>query len=52
MMFNKGNPKNPKKTLASLPFRLSNKLVVLIRQRTIPTEQLPLVGEVIANFRG
>jgi hypothetical protein len=31
-----------------------NKLnsVALVRKRTIPTEQPPLVGEVSANFRG
>jgi hypothetical protein len=28
------------------------KLRGLVRQRTIPTERLPLVGEVSANFSG
>jgi hypothetical protein len=27
-------------------------LVALVRKRTIPTERLPLVGEVNANFTG
>jgi hypothetical protein len=26
--------------------------MVWVRERTIPTERTPLVGEVIANFRG
>jgi hypothetical protein len=30
----------------------TNKSMVCVRERTIPTERPPLVGEVIANFCG
>jgi hypothetical protein len=29
-----------------------NNSLALVRERTMPTERLPLVGEVSANFRG
>jgi hypothetical protein len=35
-----------------LKYKKENKLRGLVRQRTIPTERPPLVGEVSTNFRG
>jgi len=34
------------------PSQKKKKLVALVRERTIPTERPPPVGEVSANFRG
>jgi hypothetical protein len=42
----------PLKSCLSFRPKLKLNSMVLVRERTIPTEQPPLIGEVIANFLG
>jgi hypothetical protein len=40
------------RTIGGPQTKLKQNSVALVRKRTIPTERLPLVGEVSANFCG
>jgi hypothetical protein len=48
----KGGKPEEKKSLGEHRYRGRKNSDALVRQRTIPTEQPPLVGEVSANFCG